>query len=69
MLNLLKNLRQHSQGKEIGDADILNWANEKVKRSGRSSQMESFKVALKTLILQLVHIFAIIYPFSLALSG
>ncbi|XP_042061510.1 fimbrin-5-like [Salvia splendens] len=43
MLNLLKNLRQHSQGKEIGDADILNWANEKVKRSGRSSQMESFK--------------------------
>ncbi|XP_042065063.1 fimbrin-5-like [Salvia splendens] len=43
MLNLLKNLRQHSHGKEIGDADILNWANEKVKRSGRSSQMESFK--------------------------
>ncbi|KAG6385216.1 hypothetical protein SASPL_154044 [Salvia splendens] len=43
MIQLLKNLRQHSQGKEIGDADILNWANEKVKRSGRSSQMESFK--------------------------
>ncbi|XP_057796697.1 fimbrin-5 [Salvia miltiorrhiza] len=43
MLQLLKNLRLHSQGKEIGDADILNWANEKVKRSGRSSQMESFK--------------------------
>ncbi|XP_047970682.1 fimbrin-5-like [Salvia hispanica] len=43
MIQLLKNLRQHSQGKEIGDADILNWANEKVKKSGRSSQMESFK--------------------------
>ncbi|KAL1567547.1 Fimbrin-5 [Salvia divinorum] len=43
MLQLLKNLRQHSQGKEIGDADILNWANGKVKKSGRSSQMESFK--------------------------
>lgn len=44
MLQLLRNLRHHSQGKEIGDADILKWANEKVKKSGRSSQMESFKV-------------------------
>ncbi|KAH6756896.1 fimbrin-like protein 2 [Perilla frutescens var. hirtella] len=43
MLQLLKNLRHHSQGKGIGDADILNWANGKVKKSGRSSQMESFK--------------------------
>ncbi|KAK6918772.1 Calponin homology domain [Dillenia turbinata] len=43
MLQLLKNLRFHSQGKEIGDADILNWANEKVKKSGRTSTMESFK--------------------------
>lgn len=43
MLQLLRNLRHHSQGKEIGDADILKWANEKVKKSGRSSQMESFK--------------------------
>ncbi|CAL0315947.1 unnamed protein product [Lupinus luteus] len=43
MLQLLKNLRSHSQGKEITDADILNWANNKVKRAGRTSQMESFK--------------------------
>lgn len=44
MLQLLKNLRYHSQEKEIGDVDILNWANDKVKKCGRSSQMESFKV-------------------------
>ncbi|XVE72495.1 hypothetical protein DITRI_Ditri11bG0043700 [Diplodiscus trichospermus] len=43
MLQLLKNLRFHSQGKEITDADILNWANNKVKKAGRTSQMESFK--------------------------
>ncbi|KAJ9176829.1 hypothetical protein P3X46_012101 [Hevea brasiliensis] len=46
MLQLLKNLRSHSshsQGKEITDADILNWANSKVKKAGRTSQMESFK--------------------------
>ncbi|XP_022727933.1 fimbrin-5-like [Durio zibethinus] len=43
MLQLLKNLRFHSQGKEIMDADILNWANNKVKKAGRTSQMESFK--------------------------
>ncbi|KAL3624616.1 Fimbrin-5 [Castilleja foliolosa] len=50
MLQLLKNLRYHSQEKEITDADILNWANQKVKRSGRTSQMESFKnVIINTL--------------------
>ncbi|KAK7258336.1 hypothetical protein RIF29_23909 [Crotalaria pallida] len=43
MLQLLKNLRSHSQGKEITDADILSWANNKVKKAGRTSQMESFK--------------------------
>ncbi|KAI9083294.1 hypothetical protein K1719_034826 [Acacia pycnantha] len=43
MLQLLKNLRSHSQGKEITDADILNWANNKVKKAGRTSQMGSFK--------------------------
>ncbi|KAK3423889.1 hypothetical protein EUGRSUZ_F00638 [Eucalyptus grandis] len=43
MLQLLKNLRFHSHGKEITDADILNWANEKVKSTGRTSQIESFK--------------------------
>ncbi|VFQ61705.1 unnamed protein product [Cuscuta campestris] len=43
MLQLLKNLRSYSQGKEITDADILNWANRKVKSAGRKRQMESFK--------------------------
>ncbi|CAI0432167.1 unnamed protein product [Linum tenue] len=44
MLQLLRNLRSHSsEGKEITDADILQWANEKVKKSGKTSQMESFK--------------------------
>lgn len=43
MLQLLKNLRSRSQGKEITDADILKWANNKVKSTGRTSQMESFK--------------------------
>nr|CAB3450902.1 unnamed protein product [Digitaria exilis] len=46
ILQLLNKLRFHpqgSQGKEITDADILNWANSKVKASGRTSQMESFK--------------------------
>lgn len=43
MLQLLKNLRFHSQGKEITDADILKWANKKVKSTGRNSQIESFK--------------------------
>jgi len=47
ILQLLNKLRFHSQGpqgKEITDADILNWANSKVKASGRTSRMESFKV-------------------------
>ncbi|KAK9077589.1 hypothetical protein SSX86_005926 [Deinandra increscens subsp. villosa] len=43
MLQLLKNLRSRSQGKEITDADILKWANKKVKITGRTTQMESFK--------------------------
>ncbi|KAH7844660.1 hypothetical protein Vadar_030379 [Vaccinium darrowii] len=43
MLQLLKNLRSHSQGKEFTDADILNWANKKVKSRGRTSHMESFR--------------------------
>lgn len=43
ILQLLKNLRCHAQGKEISDADILRWANNKVKKSGKTSQMESFK--------------------------
>ncbi|KAL6999957.1 Fimbrin-5 [Sarracenia purpurea var. burkii] len=43
MLRLLKNLRSRSRGKEITDIDILNWANNKVRSSGKTSQMESFK--------------------------
>ncbi|KAI0530696.1 hypothetical protein KFK09_000243 [Dendrobium nobile] len=43
ILQLLKNLKSNSCEKEITDADILNWANNKVKYSGRQSRMESFK--------------------------
>lgn len=43
MLQLLRNLRSHSRGKEMTDADILKWANNKVKSTGRTSQMQSFK--------------------------
>ncbi|XP_047334679.1 fimbrin-1-like [Impatiens glandulifera] len=43
MLQLLKNLRSRSQGKEFTDADILDWANKKVKSTGRTSKIESFR--------------------------
>ncbi|KAI5571136.1 hypothetical protein BDE02_11G074700 [Populus trichocarpa] len=43
MLQLLKNLRSHSQGKELTDADILKWANNKIKQTGRTSKIENFK--------------------------
>ncbi|KAL1344075.1 hypothetical protein HN51_017971 [Arachis hypogaea] len=43
ILQLLKNLRFHSYGKEITDADILQWANIKVSSSGSQRQMGSFK--------------------------
>ncbi|XP_077221729.1 fimbrin-5-like [Tasmannia lanceolata] len=43
ILQLLKNLRFFSHGKELTDADILTWANTKVKSTGRASQMESFR--------------------------
>ncbi|KAI8523334.1 hypothetical protein RHMOL_Rhmol13G0065300 [Rhododendron molle] len=43
MLQLLKLLRFHSRGKELTDADILEWANSKVKMSGSQSHMASFK--------------------------
>ncbi|KAL5134129.1 Fimbrin-2 [Glycine soja] len=43
ILQLLKNLRFHSRGKEINDADILEWANSKVSSSGSQSRMDSFK--------------------------
>ncbi|PKA54859.1 Fimbrin-like protein 2 [Apostasia shenzhenica] len=43
ILQLLKNLKFNSCEKEITDADILDWANIRVKKSGRQSRMESFK--------------------------
>ncbi|KAF2303805.1 hypothetical protein GH714_023501 [Hevea brasiliensis] len=43
MLQLLKNLRSHSQGKEITDADILKWTNRKVRSTSRTSQIDNFK--------------------------
>ncbi|KAA8543569.1 hypothetical protein F0562_021685 [Nyssa sinensis] len=43
ILQLLKNLRFHSHGKEITDSDILVWANAKVRTSGGQSHMASFK--------------------------
>lgn len=42
MLHLLRTIKY--KGKEVSDADILEWANNKVKASGRKSRMESFKV-------------------------
>ncbi|XP_012466061.1 fimbrin-2 isoform X2 [Gossypium raimondii] len=44
ILQLLKNLRSHSHGKEITDVDILRWANTKVSNSGSQSRMDSFKL-------------------------
>lgn len=41
MLHLLRTIKY--KGKEVSDADILEWANNKVKASGRKSRMESFK--------------------------
>lgn len=57
ILQLLKNLRRRSQGKEMTDADILHWANDKVRRSGRTSQMESFKVLLSRCLYSLCYFF------------
>ncbi|PON65960.1 Dystrophin [Trema orientale] len=43
ILQLLKNLRFHSHGKEITDVHILEWANTKVSNAGSHSRMDSFK--------------------------
>ncbi|XP_074561681.1 fimbrin-2-like, partial [Curcuma longa] len=43
ILQLLKNLRFHSNEKEIKDVDILDWANNQVKNCGRHSHMDSYK--------------------------
>lgn len=42
ILQLLKKLKLH--GRDVSDADILHWANVKVKNAGKSTRMESFKV-------------------------
>jgi plastin-1 len=42
MLHLLRTLKY--KGKDVTDADILEWANAKVKSSGKTTQIESFKV-------------------------
>ncbi|KAG0559488.1 hypothetical protein KC19_10G108900 [Ceratodon purpureus] len=41
VLQLLKDLRLH--GREVSDADIIHWANLKVKNAGKTTRMESFK--------------------------
>lgn len=43
ILQLLKNLRFHAHGKEINDADILEWANTRVRNSEGQCRMNSFK--------------------------
>ncbi|KAK8589144.1 hypothetical protein V6N12_023549 [Hibiscus sabdariffa] len=43
MLQVLKNLRARSRGKDITDSYIMAWANRKIKSTGRSRQIESFK--------------------------
>ncbi|KAL1209655.1 Fimbrin-3 [Cardamine amara subsp. amara] len=43
MLQLLKNLRTWTRGKDMTDSEILSWANRKVRIMGRKSQIESFK--------------------------
>uniref|UniRef100_A0A0D9VHP4 Calponin-homology (CH) domain-containing protein n=1 Tax=Leersia perrieri TaxID=77586 RepID=A0A0D9VHP4_9ORYZ len=58
ILQLLRNLRSHSKEKEITDADILIWANNKVKESGKTSRVESFKdksIANGVFFLELLH--------------
>ena len=42
MLHLLRTLKY--KGKDVTDADILEWANVKVKASGKKTHIESFKV-------------------------
>lgn len=59
ILQLLKNLRFHSHGKEIIDADILEWANSKVRSLGGQSHMDSFKVLFLEL---LFYLYLSIYP-------
>lgn len=40
-MNYLK--RMSKSGREVTEADIINWANQKVQSSGKSTKMDSFK--------------------------
>ncbi|KAL0873223.1 hypothetical protein Bca101_022928 [Brassica carinata] len=51
MLQLLKSLRSRTRGKDMTDADILSWANRKVRTMGRKSQIDSFKVNHKMILI------------------
>jgi len=55
MLQLLKSLRSRTLGKEMTDADILSWANRKVRTMGRKLQIESFKVPFFTITSNTYH--------------
>lgn len=44
LLLMLKKLKV--QGKELSDAEIVAWANDKVKTTGKASKMDSFRVSL-----------------------
>lgn len=55
MLQLLKSLRSRTRGKEMTDADILSWANRKVRTMGRKSRIESFKVPFFTITSNTYH--------------
>ena len=54
ILQLPKNLRFHSHGKEITYADILEWANTKVSNTGSQVRMDSFKVPTQLLLYQIL---------------
>lgn len=43
IIQTLKVLKSESNNKDISDADIISWANETVKRGGKSSTMSNFK--------------------------
>ena len=67
VLQLLKNLRFHSHGKEITDADILEWANTKVSNTGSQVCMDSFKVPTQLLLYQIMSSLLVQYQLVLSL--
>ena len=65
ILQLLKKSRFHSHGKEITDADILEWANSRVRSLGGQSHMDSFKVLFLELFIYLCTYLSISYTYIL----